>query len=151
MAQSLSQIYLHIIFSTKQRALSLRDPDILNRTHAYLAGACKNLGCPALMVGGVEDHVHLLCRFSKTISVADLIRELKRDSSKWLKEQAPGLRTFGWQNGYGTFSISPTHVAALIKYIQNQAEHHRKETFQEELRRIFRLNGVEFDEQYVWD
>mgnify|MGYP000564591533 CR=1 FL=1 len=151
MAQSLSQIYLHLIFSTKNRFGFLRDPDIRDRAHAYLAGACKKLQCPALIIGGVEDHVHILCRFGKTRSLADFIRELKRESSKWVKEQSPELRTFSWQNGYGAFSISPGHVDMLMTYIRNQVEHHRVETFQDEFRRILKLNGVDFDERYVWD
>ncbi len=105
----------------------------------------------SVVVGGVEDHVHILCRFGKTIEVATLIRELKRESSKWIKEQEPKLSTFHWQGGYGAFSISPSHVAALTEYIRNQEEHHKKETFQEEFRRMCMKFGVEIDERYVWD
>jgi len=151
MSQSLVQIYLHIVFSTKNRQPFLRDKEFRARTHAYLAGICTNLDCPALIIGGVEDHVHLLCRFGKTIEVATLVRELKRDSSKWIKENDERLDDFHWQSGYGAFSASPSHVEILKEYIANQEEHHGRESFQDEFRRICRKYGVEIDERYVWD
>ena len=104
-----------------------------------------------LIVGGVEDHVHVLCRLGKTIDVADLIRDLKRDSSKWIKSEQPRLAEFHWQQGYGAFSISPSHVDALKEYIINQEEHHRHESFQDEFRRLCKKYGLEIDERYVWD
>jgi putative transposase len=151
MSQSLSQIYLHVVFSTKDRARHLQDRALREKTHAYLAGTCHNLDSPSIRVGGVEDHVHLLCRLAKTLSVSELVRELKRESSKWLKDQSPDLSSFYWQSGYGAFSISPGHVEALAAYIANQEEHHKKESFQDEFRRLLRLYGIEFDEKYVWD
>jgi REP-associated tyrosine transposase len=151
MSQSLTQIYLHIVFSTKNRAPFLRDGALRGRTHAYLVGICRNLDSPSIIVGGTEDHVHILCRLGKTQSVSELVRELKRESSKWLKEQSQDLSSFYWQAGYGAFSISPGHVEALTAYIRNQEEHHKKQTFQDEFRRLFRLYGIEFDETYVWD
>ena len=150
MSQSLSQVYLHVVFSTKNRARFLQDRNLRERTHAYLAGTCRNLDSPSIIAGGVEDHVHILCRLAKTLSVSDFIRELKRESSKWLKEQSPDF-SFFWQGGYGAFSISPGHVEDLKRYIANQEEHHKTETFQEEFRRLLRLYGIEFDEKYVWD
>ena len=99
----------------------------------------------------MEDHVHILCRLAKTIAVADLIRELKRDSSKWIKGENPELQPFQWQSGYGAFSISPGHVDALKEYIANQPEHHRQVSFQDEFRRLCQKYGVEIDERYVWD
>jgi REP element-mobilizing transposase RayT len=151
MAQSLSQIYLHIVFSTKNRISFLRDRTLRQRIHAYLAGTCRNLDSPSLIVGGVEDHVHLLLRLGKEMNVSTLIRELKRDSSKWIKGLAPDLRTFYWQQGYGAFSVSPSHVDPLKKYIASQEEQHRRETFQDEFRRLLRKYGIEYDERYVWD
>ena len=151
MPQSLAQIYLHIVFSTKNRARSFQNPALRETMHAYLAGTCRNLESPSIIVGGVEDHVHILCRLSKTLSVSELVRELKRESSKWLKEQSPDLADFYWQSGYGAFSISPGHVEALKVYITNQEEHHKKETFQDEFRRLLVKYGIEFDERYVWD
>jgi len=149
--QSLVQIYLHITFSTKGRRPFLQDRELRDQTHAYLAGACRNLDSPSLIVGGVEDHVHIACRLSKTMAIADLIRELKRESSKWIKTKEPTLAPFHWQNGYGAFSVSPSHVDALKAYIEAQEEHHRRETFQDEFRRLCRKYGVEIDERYAWD
>jgi len=151
MPQSLAQIDLHLVFSTKDRQPFLHDSNIRNRTHAYLATTSHNLGVPSLKVGGAEDHVHLLCRMSKVLSVADLIKELKRESSKWVKEQGEGLQNFYWQAGYGAFSISPSHVDALIEYIDNQEDHHRQESFQDEFRRLCKKYAIEIDERYVWD
>jgi REP element-mobilizing transposase RayT len=110
MPQSLVQIYVHIVYSTKNRQPFLQDREFRLRTHSYLAGICNNLDCPAVKVGGVEDHVHILCRLGKKIDVADLLRDLKRDSSKWIKDEMPSLDDFYWQAGYGAFSVSPTHV-----------------------------------------
>jgi putative transposase len=151
MPQSLVQLYVHLIFSTKHRQPFLTDPAFRDRTHAYLAGVCKNQDSPALKIGGVADHVHILCRLGSTHDVATLIRELKRGSTKWIKECEPRLAEFAWQAGYGAFSVSPSHIDALLAYIANQEEHHRTETFQDEFRRICLKYSVPIDEQYVWD
>jgi putative transposase len=151
MSQSLAQIYLHIVFSTKDRRPFLKDKQFRERLHGYLVGICKNTECPSLIIGGVEDHVHILCRFSKNIALKDFIRDLKRDSSAWIKEENPALEAFYWQGGYGAFSISPGHVEALIEYIADQENHHKHETFQDEFRRLCKKYGVEIDERYVWD
>ena len=103
------------------------------------------------MVGGTEDHVHLLCCLDRQKTVANLIRDVKSGSSKWIKQQNPRLRDFEWQTGYGAFSISPTHLIMLKQYIANQMEHHHKESLQDELRRLFRKYDVNYDERYVWD
>jgi putative transposase len=151
MPQSLAQIYLHIVFSTKERRPLLHDQTIRDELHRYLGGTCNNLDCPVLLVGGVADHVHILCRLGRTIAVADLVKELKRESSKWLKEKSPELADFYWQNGYGAFSVSPGHVEMLRVYIANQEEHHRALSFQDEFRRLLKKYGVQWDERYVWD
>ena len=151
MSQSLVQIYVHIVFSTKNRAPYLKDRALRERLHAYLNGISENQGSPSLRVGGADDHVHILGRLSKTLDVSTLIRELKRDSSKWIKDEHPRLSDFHWQQGYGAFSVSPSHVDALVKYITNQEEHHCRETFQDEFRRLCKKYGVEIDERYVWD
>ncbi len=151
MPQSLVQIYVHLVFSTKHRQPFLVDPAFRERAHAYLVGICKNQDSPSLRVGGVEDHVHILCRLAKTLDVSALIRELKRDSSKWIKAENPRLADFQWQEGYGAFSVSPSHVEALIEYIANQVEHHRQESFQDEFRRLCKKYGVPIDGRYVWD
>jgi len=149
MPQSLAQIYLHIVFSTKDRAPFLHDPTVRDEAHKYLGGTCNHLGCQILIVGGVADHVHILCQFGRTITIADLVKELKRESSQSLKAKAG--RDFYWQKGYGAFSISPSHVEPLRLYIANQEEHHRVKTFQDEFRDLLRKYGLEWDERYVWD
>ncbi len=151
MPQSLAQIYLHIVFSTKHRQPFLKDKALRERMHGYLVGICRNLKCPSLIVGGVADHVHLLTRHSKNITIAEFLRVLKRESSKWIKTIDPALALFYWQTGYGAFSVSPSHVMAVKKYIANQEAHHHSESFQDEYRRICRKYGVEIDERYVWD
>jgi len=149
MSQSLAQIYLHIVFSTKNRQPLLKD--VQSETNEYLAGICKNLQCPALIINGIEDHIHLLTRHSKNINVADFLRELKRSSSKWIKTLNANLSLFSWQNGYGAFSISTTHVEIVKEYIANQEQHHICESFQDEFRKLCNKYGVEIDERYVWD
>jgi REP element-mobilizing transposase RayT len=151
MPQSLAQIYLHIVFSTKDRQPFLHDKSIREQTHKYLGATCNNLDCPVLITGGVEDHIHILCRLGRKIEIQDLIKELKRESSQWLKTKSPDLCHFYWQNGYGAFSLSPGHVDGLRAYIANQEEHHKKVTFQDEYRRILRLYKIEWDERYLWD
>jgi putative transposase len=151
MAQSLAQLYVHLVFSTKNRKPFLQHGPSSKRLHKFLAKTSNNLGSPCLEAGGVEDHVHLLCRLSKTESASGLIKELKRVSSAWVKSELSGLDDFYWQNGFGAFSVSPSHVEALQKYIINQEAHHRRESFQDEFRRLLRKYGIEFDERYVWD
>ena len=151
MPQSLAQVYLHLIFSTKNRARLLQNGTLRQELQAYLGGTCNQLDSPTLIVGGVEDHVHILCRLSRRRSISELVRELKRESSKWVKRKDASLSEFRWQEGYGAFSISPAHVDALREYISTQEEHHRKESFQDELRRLLKKYDVDFDERYVWD
>src|SRR5262249_55898017 len=151
MPQSLAQIYLHIVFSTKQRQPFLTDRQLRDECHAYLAGTCNRRGSPSILVGGVADHVHILCSLGREESVSVLVRELKRESSKALKEKSTTLRDFYWQAGYGAFSISPGHVDALERYIAEQEEHHRTESFQDEYRRLLQKYSVPYDERYVWD
>ena len=150
MGQSLVQIYIHIVFSTKLRKPLLSSNALRERMHAYLAGTCHHHKSPAIVVGGVEDHVHLLCRLGKTIDISTLIRELKKESSEWAKTEL-AISDFYWQSGYGAFSISPNHVEALLSYIKNQEDHHRQESFQDEFRRLCAKYGVEIDERYVWE
>lgn len=151
MPQSYAQVYLHLVWSTKGRRRFLTDIPIRDRLHAYLAATCSELGSPALVVGGVEDHVHLLCRLKRTTSIAELVRDLKRASSRWVKAASAKLNAFDWQDGYAAFSLSPAHVAALTTYIREQAEHHRRESFQDEFRRLMKKYGLEIDEQHTWD
>ena len=151
MPQSLVQNYLHIVYSTKDRAPFLKDKALRAEMHQYLGGTCRNRECPTIQVGGPEDHIHLLIRLSQKIALADLIRDLKRESSKWVKTKSTELADFHWQEGYGAFSVSPSHVDALVEYIRGQEDHHRRESFQDEFRRLCKKYGLELDERYAWD
>ena len=150
MPQSLAKLYVHFVFSTKDRRPFLENDKVRREAHAYISGICRKLKSPSLIVGGIADHVHLLCFLSRVLSVAEFVKEVKRVSSKWIKTKNLRLSAFQWQNGYGAFSISPSHVDALKEYIQNQEEHHRTESFQDEFRRLLKKYGIEYDERYVW-
>jgi len=150
MPQSLSKVILHIIFSTKNREPWL-DSDVRPRIHAYLATICRDLGAELVHVGGVADHVHIVTTLPRTLSQAQLIEQIKKASSKWIKELDERFRGFFWQRGYGAFSVSPSQLKAVLKYIEGQQEHHRTRTFQEEYRELLRRHGIDFDERYVWD
>ena len=139
------------MFCTKGRQPYLRDLALREELFAYLVGTCHGNGCSSLRTGGWEDHVHVLCRLGRTVSVAELIKILKTSSSTWIKDKATQLHDFHWQAGYGAFSVSPAHVDALVDYIRNQEQHHHTETFQDEFRRICAKYGLEIDERYVWD
>ena len=150
MPQTLGFVLVHVIFSTKGRAPLLGDavrPDL----YAYLATVVRNAGCECYRVGVVADHVHLAIRLSRTLSVADLVADLKTSSSKWLKGMGPALRQFAWQTGYGVFSVGPANMGALWEYIDGQESHHAHRSFQEEYRGFLKRYGVDFDEPYVWD
>jgi len=151
MPQSLSAVYVHLVFSTKERRPFLRDSEERESLHAYLGGISKALGCAPIIVGGVEDHIHLLARFGRTITQADWVKELKRVSNLWLKEQGPAYGEFQWQRGYAAFSVSQSNLERVKNYIVNQEAHHRKLSFQDELRALLRKHDVEWDERYVWD
>ena len=150
MPQSLSYLLTHIVFSTKDRAPVL-DPVVRSPLHAYLATVARSVDCECFRVGGIADHVHLAVRLSRTITMAQLIEELKTSSSKWLKTQSPALATFAWQRGYGAFSVGPSDLDALLHYIDTQEEHHRTRTFQDEYRAFLKKYGIDYDERYVWD
>lgn len=148
MSQALSAVHIHAIFSTKNRQPYLVDSVVRSEVHAYLGGISRNLGCHVIAVGGVADHVHILSTLSRTITQADLIKELKRSSSVWLKLRIP---EFSWQGGYGVFSVGASQIESVKKYISNQEEHHRQGSFQEEFLALLEAHGVEWDEKYVWD
>jgi len=150
MAQSLAKNLIHLIYSTKQRAACL-DESIRPDLYAYKAGILQNWDSPAIIIGGMPDHIHVLFVLSKNQSLVKVVEEVKKSSSKWLKQAAPTLREFQWQNGYGAFSVSPSNVATVKRYIQNQEAHHRKKSFQEEFREFLQRHEVAFDEHYVWD
>ena len=150
MPQSLSKVILHIIFSTKNRDPWL-DSYVRPRMHAYLATICRDLGAEFVRVGGVADHVHIVTTLPRTLSQAQLIEQIKKASSKWIKALDARYRGFFWQRGYGAFSVSLSQFEAVLQYIETQPEHHRTRTFQEEYRELLRRHGIDFDERYVWD
>ena len=150
MPQSLDNILLHLVFSTKDR-FPFIGGSIRPMLHAYLATVIRNTGCDCLRAGGVADHVHLAVQLSRTITVAALVEELKTSSSKWIKTQSPELRGFAWQRGYGVFSVGPSDLDALLAYIENQEGHHQTRTFQDEYRAFLMKYRVACDERYVWD
>ena len=151
MPQALSAVYVHLVFSTKERRPFLRDKTLRENLHNQLGAISKTLQCPPLIVGGVEDHVHLLCRFGRTLTQAEWVKELKRVSNIWLKEQGRDLSGFEWQSGYADFSVSQSNLEQVKQYIARQEDHHRKHSFQDELRAFLTKHEVEFDERYLWD
>ena len=151
MPQSLSAVYIHLVFSTKNRRPFLRDPALRASLHAYLGEISNRLDCQPVIAGGAEDHVHLLARFGRTITQAEWVKELKRVSNQWLKEQDAALADFEWQAGYGAFSVSQSNLEPVRAYIADQEQHHHKLTFQDELRALLRKHDMDWDERYVWD
>ncbi len=152
MPQSLARVYLHLVFSTKNRYPWLAEAGVRTELHRYLAACSNELKCAALEVGGVADHVHVLAELARTIAIADWVKEVKRVSSAWAKTRLPPDGDgFGWQNGYGVFSISERNLAVARAYVQQQEAHHRQESFQDEYRRLLRAHGLTWDEAHVWD
>jgi putative transposase len=148
MPQSLSKILIHLVFSTKNRE-SIIPLVVRPHLHAYIVGILENLKCPSLQTGGTADHVHILFLLARTIPISEIVEEVKKSSSKWMKTQ--DVPMFAWQAGYGAFSIGESQVETVVQYIKNQEEHHRKLTFQEEYRRFLEKYRVAYDERYVWD
>jgi len=148
MPQSLANILVHVIFSTKERRPLISDT-IRPRLHGYMGGILKEIESPALIINSMPDHVHILCMISKNIAACKLVEEVKTGSSKWMKTQ--GVPLFAWQNGYGAFSVSQSGVDPVRRYIEKQQTHHRKTNFQEEFRRFLEKYRVQYDERYVWD
>ena len=152
MPQSLAKVIVHIIYSTKHRKPWLHDPRIRCELYAYNATVLRNdVDSPAILVNGVEDHIHILCRLSRKFAVMDVIKVSKTETTKWLKRQGQGLGDFQWQAGYGAFSVSASNVEQVKRYIASQEEHHRRISFQDEFRELCRSHGLEIDERYVWD
>jgi putative transposase len=148
MPQSLANLLVHVIFSTKERRPLIDDP-VRAQLHGYMAGILKGIESPALIINSVPDHVHILCAMSKNIAACKLVEEVKTGSSKWMKTQ--GVPLFGWQNGYGAFSVSQSGADEVRRYIENQQAHHHKTGFQDEFRRFLEKYRVPYDERYVWD
>ena len=148
MPQTFTRLFYHVVFSTKHRA-DLIKPAWEDDLYAYLGGIVRNRKATLVIGGGTGDHVHLLIRWPTTVSVADMLRDIKTNSSLWRHEQ--GDDDFSWQNGYGCFSISPSDVDAVGNSIAHQKEHHKKMSYQDEFRELVLTHGLELDEEHMWD
>jgi REP element-mobilizing transposase RayT len=152
MSQSLAKVFVHIAYSTKQRRPWLRDPALRAELYAYNATVLKeDVDSPAILINGVEDHLHILCLLSRKFAIMDVIKSSKTETSKWIKKQGPTYKDFEWQAGYGIFSVSQSKVEQVRRYIANQERHHKRMSFQDEFRKICTKHGLEVDERYVWD
>ena len=151
MSQSLSKVLVHAVYSTKDGRPFLHDPVIRDEMHRYIGGILIKLGCQPVIVGGAEDHVHLLFALARTCTLADVIKETKRVSSGWIKPKSAELFEFAWQSGFGTFSVGYSQLDSVRAYIARQESHHRRVSFKDEFRRMLSNYEIAFDERYVWD
>src|SRR5262245_65160107 len=151
MPQSLANVLIHVVFSTKNRQPFLKIESVRDELHAYTISVLKSLDSPSLAINSVEDHIHILCQLSRKIAIAELIEELKTSTSKWLKTKAPSLHDFHWQSGYGVFSVSQSKRDDVVRYIQSQEEHHHHINYQDEFRQLCAKHAIEIDERYIWD
>lgn len=150
MPQSLSSMFVHLIFSTKHRQPLITEAIDID-LYKYMSGIFENFGSPVLAIGGYIDHIHVLFLLSRVHTVAGIVRDVKVSSSIWMKEQTRDFKNFHWQAGYGAFTIGESGVSGLKRYIANQHKHHQQASFQDEYRVICRKYNVEIDERYVWD
>lgn len=151
MGQSLSQLYIHLTFCTKNRYPFIK-PGIEDRLHPYISGILKNLDSPVLAINSAPDHIHILFRLSKNYALAKVVEEVKKQSSKWIKGLDPSLSKFTWQIGYGAFSVSGGMLETVKKYIEKQKEHHAKKTYMEEVEEFIKAYDViEYDAKYFWE
>jgi REP element-mobilizing transposase RayT len=152
MSQSLAKVIVHIVYSTKHRQSWLKDRGLRSELYAYNATVLKNdVDSPAILLNGVEDHLHILCLLSRKFAIMDVIKASKTETSKWIKKQGVAYADFQWQAGYGAFSVSESDVEQVKRYIAGQEEHHKRISFQDEFREICKRHGIEIDERYVWD
>jgi len=150
MPQSFASLHVHMVFSSKSRA-PLISNDLVPRLYDYIGGIVRARGSALVAAGGMADHVHLLVSLAKEAAIAETLRDIKANSSKWIHETFPDRRAFAWQAGYGAFAVSFSNLEAVKRYIANQAEHHRSRTFQEEFLAFLRRHHLPFEERYAWD
>ncbi len=150
MSQSLAKNLIHLVFSTKERSPSIVDAARVE-LHKYAGGILRDLDSPSLVMNSVKDHIHILFNLHRTKALSDVVMELKRGTSKWMKDQGPRHALFYWQAGFGAFSVSQSKVESVREYIAMQDEHHHERTFQDEFRDLLIRHEIEFDERYVWD
>ena len=151
MSQSLSQVWLHIVFSTKDRKTFLKDAKFRDEMFRMLSHHVEEVGCYPKLSGGWIDHVHVVCGLGRTVTIAKLLEHIKTETSKWAKKVSPELSSFSWQGGYGAFSVSQSNLVAVLDYVERQEEHHARRSFQDEFRELCKKHEVEIDERYVWD
>ena len=144
------QLLYHFVFSTKNRKPYLQ-PETRETMFEYIGGTIRGLDAIPIRIGGWIDHVHLLVKMRTTHCISDFMRELKANTSKHFNDTSKKLLKFGWQDGYGVFTVGPSSKGAVIRYIENQVRHHADETFEEEYVRLLELAGVEYDERFLWD
>jgi len=149
MAQSLSKLYIHIIFHTKNDGVLIDKHDSTD-LYAYIGSVLKSNDSIPILINGVSDHVHILCVMSKNVALSKLVENIKRHSSRWIKTKGEKYGKFAWQGGYGGFSVSPSLYEKSRRYIENQENHHRKMTFQEEYLLFLKEYNIEYDERYLW-
>lgn len=149
MANTYSCLFYHIVFSTKNREPWIAQ-ELEERIWAYLGGIAKENDATPVRIGGVSDHVHLIVRAPPTIAPSNLVKLIKGGSSKWIHDTFPKQAGFGWQDGFGAFTVSKSKVPDVVEYVANQREHHRTLTFQEEYRALLEKHGIEYDERYIW-
>lgn len=150
MANTFTSLHYHIVFSTKHREPWIKH-SLEERLWAYLGGIANQNGMRPLLIGGMQDHVHLLLGAPPTLAVCHALKQLKGGSSGWVKDNLLGCRSFGWQDGYGAFTVSKSNLSEVENYIRTQPEHHRVHTFQEEYRALLERHGIAYDERYLWD
>jgi len=151
MPQSLAKVLIHMVWSTKHRTPWLKDKQIRKELYAYMATVLGNMDSPALVINGVEDHVHVLCLMSRKFTLAQLFEAVKADSSKWIKSKGLEYVEFYWQGRYGVFSVSESNCPEVKKYIEDQERHHQTMSYQDEFRWLCQKHGIAIDERYVWD
>ncbi|GHT72859.1 transposase [Bacteroidia bacterium] len=150
MSQSLSKLWVHIIFHIKNKSVEIKE-ETKTELYAYMGAIIKDNESIPIIINGMNDHVHILCVMSKNIALAKLVEEIKRHSSRWIKTKDKYYQFFAWQGGYGGFSVSPSLYEKTKMYIENQAEHHKVRTFMDEYRMFLKEYEVEYDEQYLWE
>ena len=151
MPQSLARVWLHVVFSTKERRAFLQKDTFRDEMFRMLSHHVEQIGCTPLRTGGWIDHVHIVCGLSRTVTIADLVETVKTETSRWAKKAPHSEKAFAWQSGYGAFSVSQSNLDRVVDYVDSQQEHHRAKSFQDEFRALCRRHKLEIDERYVWD
>jgi REP-associated tyrosine transposase len=149
-AGTYTNLLYHFVFSTKNR-IPLISETLQQDLYSYIGGIVRGEGGTLVEIGGISDHVHLLTKLKPTKSVSEMLNRIKSKSSKWINEEKMKIRKFGWQDGYGAFSVGESRIASMKRYIRSQEEHHRRQSFQDELRALLEKHGIEYEERYLWD